>query len=147
MNTSTHLAETWLAQLQESGYRLTDARRAVVEILAASHKTLTANNIHDLARSTHPELGLVTVYRTLERLEELGAIQRVHMDGGCHSFIAAPQGHQHLLICQSCGLVEYFEGDNLQPLIDTLGSDLNFSIRGHWLELFGFCKQCQENGK
>jgi Fe2+ or Zn2+ uptake regulation protein len=141
---SEELAKNWLDELRVSGYRITSARQAVVEILAGSRRTLTANRIYDLARENHPELGLVTVYRTLERLESLGAIQRVHLEGGCHSYIAAPHGHQHLLICQLCGWVEYFEGDDLQPLMDNLGKQLNFSVRNHWLELFGVCPACKE---
>lgn len=137
--------QSWLDKLQDSGFRVTSARLAVVEILVASHRMLTANQIYDLARGSHTELGLVTVYRTLDRLESLGVIQRVHLDGGCHSYIAAPQGHRHLLICQSCGWVEYFDGDDLQPLMDDLGRQLDFSIRGHWLELFGICSACRES--
>ncbi len=55
-------------------------------------------------------MGLVTVYRTVEKLEELGLVQRVHQPSGCQSFIAAAVGHQHLLICQSCGKVVFFDG-------------------------------------
>ncbi|MGA7605419.1 MAG: transcriptional repressor, partial [Anaerolineales bacterium] len=67
----------WLTQLQDNGYRLTGARRAVVEIVAASQRALTPVEVYDAARDQYPALGLVTVYRTLEKLEELGLIQRV----------------------------------------------------------------------
>jgi Fur family ferric uptake transcriptional regulator len=84
-------AETWLTALSENGYRLTSARRAVAEIMAASSRALTPLEVFDSARAAHPELGLVSVYRTLEKLEELHLIQRVHQPGGCQAFISASQ--------------------------------------------------------
>jgi Fur family ferric uptake transcriptional regulator len=101
----------WLDCLKGSGYRITSPRRAVVDALANSERALNAAEIFDIAREQYPSLGLVSVYRTLEKLEELGLIQRVHHPDGCQAFIAGFTGHQHLLICQNCGRTQFFEGD------------------------------------
>ena len=58
-------AEIWLEQLHENGYRLTDARRAVVETVERSTHALTPVQVYDMARKKYRALGLVTVYRTL----------------------------------------------------------------------------------
>jgi Fe2+ or Zn2+ uptake regulation protein len=137
------LAETWLKALQEHGYRLTDARRAVVEIVALAWRALTPLEVFDQARAKYPELGLVTVYRTLEKLEELHLIQRVHQPEGCQAFITASQGHQHLLLCQNCGQVMFFEGDDLDTLLASIAAKTGYAIREHWLQLFGLCRNCQ----
>ena len=139
----TQRAELWLEKLQASGYRLTGPRQAVVEILSESHFTLDAAQVFLQSRQNCPSIGLVTIYRTLEKLEEIGLILRVHQSNGCHSFIAAPQGHQHLLICRACRRAEYFSGDNLAPLMTTIGEERGFSIQEHWLQLFGLCSHCQ----
>ena len=136
-------AKTWLTQLQENGYRLTEARRAVVETVAATDRALTPIEVFDMAREQNPALGLVTVYRTLEKLEELHLIQRVHQPEGCQAFIAASQAHQHLLLCQNCGQVKFFEGDDLDALIATISKKTGYQIRDHWLQLFGLCQGCQ----
>jgi Fur family ferric uptake transcriptional regulator len=136
-------AEQWLEKLQASGYRLTGPRQAVVKILAESQFTLDAAQVFLQSRQNYPSIGLVTIYRTLEKLEEVGLILRVHQSNGCHSFIAAPQGHQHLLICRACRRAEYFSGDNLAPLMITIGEERGFSIQEHWLQLFGLCSNCQ----
>lgn len=136
-------AEQWFAALQENGYRLTESRRAVVEIVAASARALTPLEVFDLARVAHPDLGLVTVYRTLEKLEELHLIQRVHQPGGCQAFLAAGQGHQHLLLCQKCGRAVLFEGDDLEPLFAAIARKTGYVIQEHWLQLFGLCQDCQ----
>lgn len=136
-------AENWLKALSEHGYRLTGSRRAVVEIVGASPRAMTPLEVFDSARASHPELGLVSVYRTLEKLEELHLIQRVHQPAGCQAFISASQGHQHLLLCQGCGQVTYFEGDDLDNLITSIAVRTGYTIQEHWLQLFGLCQNCR----
>jgi Fe2+ or Zn2+ uptake regulation protein len=136
-------ATLWLTQLQENGYRLTGARRAVVETMQTSTRALSPLQVFDLARKKYPALGLVTVYRTLEKLEELHLIQRVHQPQGCQAFISAGAGHQHLLLCQNCGQVEFFEGDDLEALTDAISQRTGYQIKEHWLQLFGLCQNCQ----
>lgn len=133
----------WLDNLQSSGYRLTGSRRAVVEVIASSAFICSPMEIYLQAVQRYPGLGLVTVYRTLEKLEDLGLVERVHRADGCHSYIAAAQGHQHLLICTNCNRAEHFSGDDLSPLIAELGTTRGFRIQGHWLQLFGLCRNCQ----
>ena len=137
----------WLAQLEAKGYRLTAPRRAVVEIVALSQHVLTPFDIFEQAKPNHSKLGLVTVYRTLEKLEELDLVQRVHQPSGCQGFVAAFRGHQHLLICQICGRVEMFSGDfeKMETLIEEVEKDSGFSIEEHWLQLFGVCSKCQSD--
>lgn len=134
----------WLDRLQASGYRITGSRRAVVEVVAGSTYLRNPMEIYRIAVERYPGLGLVTVYRTLEKLEELGLVERVHLADGCHSYIASAQGHQHLLICTRCNHAEHFSGDDLTPLMAELGSDRGFCIQEHWLQLFGLCRACQE---
>ena len=141
--TTSTPTEDWLTRLQANDYRITAPRRAVVEIVAHSQRVLNPAEVFRLARRRYPALGLVTVYRTLEKLEELGLVQRVHQPSGCHTFIAAADGHQHLLICQGCGLAEYFSGDNLGTLMNSIGQRSGYTIQEHWLQLFGLCGECQ----
>lgn len=135
--------DLWLDQLKENGYRLTTARRTVVNLIAGTIRALTPLEVFEKARRKNPALGLVSVYRTLEKLEELHLIQRVHQPGGCQAFIAASRGHEHLLLCQRCGHVTFFKGDDLDSLIDTISKKTGYQVRDHWLQLFGLCKSCQ----
>ncbi len=134
---------SWFTQLQSHGYRLTAARRAVVETVQRSSHALTPIQVYDAARRRYRALGLVSVYRTLEKLEELRLVQRVHQPQGCQAFIAAGRGHQHMLLCQRCGRVTYFEGDDLDRLIGSLSARTGYQIRDHWLQLFGLCASCK----
>lgn len=135
--------DLWLDQLQENGYRLTAARRTVVNLVAGASRALTPLEVFEKARKKNPALGLVSVYRALEKLEELNLIQRVHQPGGCQAFIAASRGHEHLLLCKSCGEVAFFEGDDLDALIQTISKKTGYKVSEHWLQLFGLCSNCR----
>jgi hypothetical protein len=90
----------------------------VVDVIANSQRALSPLEVFDLARPQHAGLGLVTVYRTLEKLEELGLIQRVHQPQGCQAFIAAftgPPAPDPVLA--NAATVQFFDGDNLEALI------------------------------
>lgn len=142
MKTDSSTTYEWIKQLQTCGYRVTAARQTIVELLVSSTHALSPIEIYDLGRKEYPALGLVTVYRTLERLDELGLIQRVHMPDGCHRYLRATQGHQHLLLCTCCGQVEMFEGDDLSKLTQRVEDTTGYHIQDHWLQLFGLCPRC-----
>jgi len=135
--------DSWLTQLQSTGCRLTGARRAVVEVMESSPRAMTPVKVYDAARKQDPRLGLVTVYRTLEKLEELGLIQRVHQEQGCQAFLRAGQGHQHILLCERCGRAVLFEGDDLVALFSKVADQTGFEIKEHWLQLYGLCAECK----
>ena len=140
----TNIDEAWLEQLQNSGCRLTTPRRAIVKIIANSTQALEAVEIFDLGRDDHPQLGLVTVYRTLEKLEQLGLVQRVHQAEGCHLYLRAPQGHEHILLCKACRRTDYFSGDDLSELIETTSQKSGYRIEDHWLQFIGLCARCKK---
>lgn len=145
-NTPEHvLCEDWLEQIQDSGYRLTGPRRVIVELLAHSVRALSPLELFDIGRQEYPHLGLVTVYRTLEKLESLGLIQRVHQHSGCHMYLRAAIGHEHILLCTNCGRVEYFAGDDLSTLIEITARKTGFTIQEHWLQLNGLCPLCRND--
>ncbi len=136
----------WLDRLQQNGYRVTAPRQAVVEAIACSPYVLNPLEVYEIARQRYPKLGLVTVYRTIDKLEEIGLLQRVHQHSSCQGFVAASPGHQHLLICQGCGRVQKFNGDLEQiDLLETaVELDSGYRIQDHWLQLFGLCAECQQ---
>lgn len=135
--------DQWIDALSCSGYRVTAPRRAIVEIMANSSRALEPLEIYDLGRKEYPGMGLVTVYRTLEKLEELELVQRVHHPQGCHKYLHAAQGHEHLVLCTRCGRAEYFKGSDISELLNNVANDTGFVIHEHWLQLFGLCKDCK----
>jgi len=141
--TRTSLTQRWLAELKASGYHLTRPRRLIVEILATSPRALEPIEIYEQGKKKSPHLGLVTVYRTIEKLESLGLVQRIHQEDGCHTYLRAARGHEHFLICTSCGQVVAFSGDDLSALTQSVARRSGYHIQDHWLQLYGLCPECR----
>jgi Fur family ferric uptake transcriptional regulator len=133
----------WVKILQDNGCRITAPRRAILQVVAGSTRALQPADVYELSRVKQPGIGLVTVYRTLERLEELGLIQRVHRDDGCHMLMPAANGHEHYLVCTHCGRTILFEGDDLGALFSRVETRTGYQVSDHWLQLFGTCPQCR----
>lgn len=134
--------DQWVNILQDNGCRITAPRRAIIQVVAESPRALQPNEVYELSRARHPGIGLVTVYRTLDRLEQLGLIQRVHREDGCHLLMPAANGHEHYLVCTGCGRTILFEGDDLRALFARIESGTGYRVSDHWLQLFGTCPQC-----
>ncbi len=131
-------------QLSRQGYKLTRQRKAVVEVMTLTNTRLTAAEVYAKAQRECPDLGLTTVYRTLEILEELGVIRRVHLDDGCEAFALTAIEHGHYLICANCRATVEFEGCDLTAMLNRVAAQTGFTIERHWLELVGRCPKCQK---
>jgi Fur family ferric uptake transcriptional regulator len=133
-----------IALLRQHGYKLTPQRLAVLSVIALSHEHLAPAAIYELVKREHPNIGLVTIYRTLEILAGLGLICEVHAGGKGRSYLMRrPSGHHHHLICSDCGAVTDFAGCDLTELEQRLSHDTGFKIEGHLLEFLGKCQSCR----
>ncbi|MBU1932166.1 transcriptional repressor [Patescibacteria group bacterium] len=139
------LSKQWENLLSQAGYRITRPRCAILDIVAESHRPLTPVEIYDLARADDPGIGLVTVYRTIEKLEEMGLVEHVHHLGECQTVFRSSDRHQHLLICTNCGCSRYFDGLEVEDQFARIGQQLGYKVTGHWLQLAGLCEKCQKS--
>ena len=131
--------------LRQQGYKLTPQRRAVLNTISLSHEHLTPQVIYQRAHKEYPSIGLVTVYRTLEILGQLGLICEVHAGGNCRSYLMRrPSEHHHHLICSDCGTVIDFTDCDLKELEQRLSLETGFEIESHLLEFPGHCQNCQK---
>jgi Fur family ferric uptake transcriptional regulator len=144
-NSINNISQSWASELTRQGYRITQPRRVILEIIAGSYRPLTPLEIYDLARKINPGIGLVTVYRTVEKLEELKLVDRVHLLGDCQTVFRSTKEHQHLLVCTRCGSSQYFDGLKAEEQFRQIGETLGYRITGHWLQLAGICEECQNN--
>ncbi len=133
-----------LTALRKKGYKLTPQRRSVVRIITSSKDHLTPATIYEKIHCTHPDIGLVTIYRTLELLAELGLVCELHADSRHRSYTTSIPQHHHHLICTGCGTVVDFAGHHLEKLERSLSRDSGFRIDTHTLEFTGLCRTCQK---
>ncbi len=135
-----------LSDLKSAGYRLTQSRAAVVRIINETNGWLRPEQVHALAKIYCPSLGLVTVYRTLTLLVELGYIRRIHFGDKCHGYARVELSHGHHLVCRGCNqAIEIAGTEDLKPLMKQVQNETGFVIEDHLLELVGLCRECQHN--
>ena len=142
-------ADAWVAEaesrLREAGHRASAPRAAVLELIAGQHCVLSAREIAGELRSGGREVGVATVYRTLELLEGMRLLQRLDVGDGSARFEPALPGgehHHHHLVCDRCGKVTPFEDPSLERAIDDLGDRLDYAVAGHDVVLRGDCPDC-----
>ncbi len=132
--------------LKEKGYKLTPQTRSILdEIIKNEGSHLTTEEIYDLVKVNCPEIGLATVYRTVQLLEEMGVLYKLDLDDGCsrYELCDEDESHQHHhLICQNCGKVIEVEGDLLEELEQGIEKKYNFKIKNHSLKFYGICDNC-----
>ena len=123
----------------------------MLEVLSGSEDShLTAEEIYDVVRVRYPEIGLATVYRTIQLFLRLHLIDQINLDDGCVRYEmrtedAGGRHHHHHLICLSCGKVFSFDGDLLETLEEYILDRDGFQVVDHKVQLYGYCKECQKN--
>ena len=134
--------------LKEKGLKVTSQRLLVLEMMAEHPgEHLTAEQIYDLVRVQYPEIGLATIYRTVQVLVELHLIDKVSFDDGfaryeLGEFDGAKKHHHHHAICRECGRVISFEDDLLDALEKAVFERIGFTVVDHEEKLYGYCKDC-----
>jgi Fur family ferric uptake transcriptional regulator len=132
-------------ELEREGYRLSGPRSAVVEALADLGCSVTAKEIADNLHGRGQDIGVASIYRTLELLDNLRLTRRVDAAEGVARYEPIdPSGeHHHHIVCDSCGKVSPFEDPGLERAIEKLASRVDYAIDGHDVTLRGECPACR----
>jgi len=143
----------WVGRFRGCGYRLTIPREAIIDILSKTSEHLSAEDIYLAVHKVYPNIGLTTVYRTLELLVQLGLVVKFDFGDGRarYELTEGPKGrlHHHHLICANCGrIIDYtdFIDEELELLRKTekgLEKKFNFKITNHLIQFYGLCEDCQ----
>ena len=134
------------AALRQYGYKLTPQRRAVIRAITSSQDHLTPATIYKKAHQDYPNIGLVTIYRTLEILTELELICELHAGGICHSYTISTPQHHHHLICSNCGIVIDFPAFGLSEVEQGLAKETGFKIYGLKISHLSYDLSLRYNG-
>jgi Fur family ferric uptake transcriptional regulator len=135
---------TWAGQanheLREAGYRPGGAGTLVLDYLEAQTCCRGAQEIYEaLGR----KVGLASVYRMLDRLDEHGLVQRIDIGDGIVRYEPSREAHHHHLVCAECGKVEPFADQKLERAIEAVEEKSGYSVVAHEVVLRGACGDCR----
>lgn len=136
-------------KLKETGFKITPQRRAIVEILIQHNdKHLSSEEIYDLVRENCPEIGLATVYRTMQLLDDVGVISKLNLDDGCIRYeicLDKNDSHNHHhLICKNCSKIIEVKEDLLDTIENEIQKHYKFDILDHDVKFYGLCEECSK---
>ncbi len=132
--------------------RWTGPREEVFNGLLRTRQHLTAKDLFAHIRPSNPDIGLTTVYRTLEALERADLVRRTSTQSGEVRFEykrGDQNDHHHHLICSECGTIvnyrdfEKEELDLVRRCEAVLGTKYGFLIRDHNIDFIGLCPDCR----
>lgn len=138
-------------KLHDASYKLTPQRETTVLVLLENEKDhLSAEEIYMLAKLKSPDIGLATVYRTLEMLTELKVLDKISFTDGLARYDMRKEGAKHFhhhLLCLECGDIEEIEDDLLGEVEKVVETRFNFQVSDHRLTFHGVCKNCQKTNE
>jgi len=144
MNTENRISSTFA----KIGPRNTEQRRIIFEKLVELERTGEAFSIENLwqeLRKTNPRIGRATIFRLIEKLEELNVLDRIDFADGTHCFrICSCDSHHHHLTCTQCRQIVELEYCIPKEQISAIEKLVNFEILGHYLTFFGLCENCKK---
>ena len=128
-----------------AGVRATRQRGAVMALLDSVEEFRSAQDLHDELRRRGENIGLTTVYRTLQTLTAADRVDMVRTDTGesVYRRCAAPHHHHHL-VCRECGSAVEVSGREVEAWATEIAAEHGFVDVHHTIELFGTCGQCQQ---
>lgn len=122
--------------------RPTRQRQVVADALAELETFSSAQEIHALLAERGENVGLATVYRTLQLFAESGSLDALRGDDGETRYRQCSSGHHHHLVCRTCGRTVEVEGPTVERWADRVASEHGFTDVSHTLEIFGQCAEC-----
>lgn len=143
-----NLLEKVKNDLKEKGFKLTLQRQKILDVIIKNqHKHLTTEEIYMIIRKEYPEIGLATVYRTMQLLDQNNIVCKFDFDedGIRYEFIEPGNEHQHPhFICKECGKVYPIREVMLNLVKSKIEKKYDLKITNYSLKFYGVCANCNK---
>jgi Fur family transcriptional regulator, ferric uptake regulator len=138
-----HSIEDVAEALRRQGGRLTTPRRLVLQALFEAGELVSAERIA-AGTDTGVALDLSSVYRNLERLEELGVVRHIHIGHGPSVYGLLEHGEREYLVCEVCGRVTAADAEQLDRVRAVIRKEFGYEARFTHFPIHGRCSECTE---
>jgi len=134
--------EVFVNFLVKNRLKRSDQREAILDVFLRSERHLSVDDLFQLVRKRHPEVGRTTVYRTLKLFQAAGLASELQFEGKSRFEREYKRQHHDHFICRSCGDIIEFSSPEIERLQDEIAAELKFEIDGHRHQIFGRCRRC-----
>ena len=140
------LLERFKRVLRDNGLKYTKQREVLLQTLYNNSEHFTPEQLYLYIKERHPGLnvGIATVYRSLNLLEESGMVTSISFGAQGKKFELANKPHHDHIICRHCGVIVEFEDQVIEKRQLTIAKDNGFKLTGHIMQLYGVCSECNK---
>lgn len=139
-----NVADVLTLLFDEHGVKHTAQREAIVREFLSTKEHITIDELLRRVKTSHPNVGYATVYRTLRLLKDVGIADERNFGDGKTLYEPIGEHHHDHLICTRCAKIIEFENDEIEVLQEAVAETHGFTITGHKMELYGLCADCQK---
>ncbi len=142
----TAIMNTLKKKIREHKYKFTTQRQVILQaFLDSKENHLSVEDVFSMVKDENPDIGLATVYRSLELFTSLGLLKKLDFGDGRSRFEltdhSMTHSHHHL-ICLGCGKVVEFSHDFMNDIKADIQKENGFHIVDYQLKFYGYCKDC-----
>lgn len=123
--------------------RATRQRAAIAALLDTVEDFRSAQELHAQLRDRGENIGLTTVYRTLQSMAAAGQIDTLRTDTGESVYRRCSEHHHHHLVCRSCGCTVEVGDHEVETWAAGVAAQHGFTDVSHTIEIFGVCADCR----
>ena len=128
--------------MTKTAVRATRQRAAIAELLDSTAEFRSAQELHDELRRRGENIGLTTVYRTLQAMATANQVDTLRTDTGESVYRRCSAHHHHHLVCRDCGATVEVAGPAVEVWATEVAAAHGFSDVSHTIEIFGTCASC-----
>jgi len=133
-------AEDILKRMADKGMRITDQRRTLARLFAATDGYLTPKDVYEHMNRQYSGLSFDTVYRNLRLMHEMGVLEQFVFEDGLKFRVHCDEHeHHHHLFCLHCEKTIPFV---YCPMERLQGVPESFRVVRHKFEVYGYCDAC-----
>lgn len=138
-------------KIRENKFKFTIQRQVILQaFLDSKENHMSAENVYEIVRSNNPEIGLATIYRSLELFTSLELLKKLDFGDGRSRYELNDHNLAHLhhhLICLKCGKVVEFAYDFMNEIKEKIKKENGFAIVDYQLKFYGYCTDCEKGNK
>ena len=140
------LLERFKRVLRDNGLKYTKQREVLLQTLYNNSEHFTPEQLYLYIKERHPGLnvGIATVYRSLNLLEESGMVTSISFGAQGKKFELAKKPHHDHMICRQCGVIVEFEDQIIEKRQLAIAKEHGFKLTGHIMQLYGVCSECNK---
>lgn len=136
-----------ISTIQTSAYKLTPQREIIVKTLVEyKEEHLSAEELYFILKDVNPDIGLATVYRTLDIFYDLKILEKITFGNGIAKYHLRQKltvGMHHHLICVKCHNISTVSNEIFNKLINYVSKEYDFEIQDNTIAIYGTCKHCK----